>query len=212
MHDLYLVTHPHAEHTEAGLVGGWHDSSLTERGLLDARLIAVELERRNRGKSLPLRITASDLARCSRTAEILAARLKAPVTLDPRLREISFGEAEGRPTAWLNERQVPAPDDNRLDHRGPVPGAETRREVATRVGECVEELMADREHNHIVITHGYAQTFVITSWLHVPVESTGFVSFAPAPGSITHLHHDDVWRNRSVVDLANASHVGQHRP
>ena len=208
MHGLYLVTHPHAEHTEAGLVGGWHDSNLSERGLLDARLIAVELERRRGGKSRPLRITASDLARCSRTAEILAARLNAPVTLDPRLREISFGEADGRTIGWLNERQIPAPDDNRLDHRGPIPGAETRREVAMRVGECVAELMADREHDHVVITHGYAQIFVITSWLQIPVESTGFVSFTPSPGSIAHLTHDDLWRNRSVADLGNVSHLG----
>ena len=209
MHGLYLVTHPHAEHTEAGLVGGWHDSNLSERGLLDARLIAVELERRRGGKSRPLRITASDLARCSQTAEILAARLNAPVTLDPRLREISFGEADGRTTGWLNERQIPAPDDNRLDHRGPIPWRRDapRGRTARRGMHCGTD-GGPRKHDHVVITHGYAQTFVITSWLQIPVESTGFVSFTPSPGSITHLTHDDLWRNRSVADLANVSHLG----
>ncbi|MFJ1454719.1 histidine phosphatase family protein [Nocardia sp. N2S4-5] len=66
-------------------------------------------------------------------------RWESPVTEDSRLREISFGEAEERPNAWLAERQVPAPDHDRLDHRGPIVGAETRREVASRVGACVTE-------------------------------------------------------------------------
>ncbi|MGW4091327.1 hypothetical protein [Nocardia sp. NPDC004750] len=80
---------------------------------------------------------------------------------------------------------MPAPDHDRLDHRGPIRGAETRREVATRLGACV------RNHDHIVVTHGYALTFVLTTWMMLPVEAAGFVSFATAPGAITHLRHDD---------------------
>jgi probable phosphoglycerate mutase len=72
---------------------------------------------------------------------------------------------------------------------------------------CVRELMADRDHDHVVVTHGYAQSFVITTWLQVPVEAVGFASFAPRPGSITHLRHDDYWHNRTVVDLADTSHL-----
>lgn len=204
---LYVVTHPHAEHTARDLVGGWHDSRLTEAGRRDARRIARELECRRRDERRPLRIATSDLARCAETAEIVAAALGAPVTADPRLREISFGEAEGRPNAWLAERQVPAPDDDRLDHRGPVPGAETRREVATRVGACVRELMADRDRDHVVVTHGYAQTFVVTTWLRLPVEAVGFAAFATSPGAITHLRHDDHWRNRTVVSLGDTAHL-----
>lgn len=207
MHELYVVTHPHAEHTARDLVGGWHDSRLTADGRRDAARVAGELARRRRGASRPLRITTSDLARCAETAEIVAAALGAPLTLDPRLREISFGAAEGRPNAWLAERQVPAPDDDRLDHRGPVPGAETRREVATRVGACVAELIADRAHDHVVVTHGYAQTFVVTAWLHVPVEAAGFASFATSPGAITHLRQDGYWRNRTVVALGDTAHL-----
>ncbi|WP_236603552.1 histidine phosphatase family protein [Rhodococcus sp. WAY2] len=116
-----------------------------------------------RGDGPGLRVTTSDLARAAEIARILADALGAGVRADARLWEISFGEAEGRPNAWLSGRQIPAPDDDRLDHRGPVPGAETRREVATRVGACVRGLMADRDHYHVVITHGYAQTFVVTT-------------------------------------------------
>ncbi|MEV0029647.1 histidine phosphatase family protein [Nocardia sp. NPDC050793] len=206
MQNLYVVSHPHAQHTEANLVGGWHDSHLTPPGRHDAHLIAGELERR-RDTLRPIRITTSDLARCAETARILGTTLNAPVSTDARLREISFGEAEGRSNEWLAQRQIPAPDHNRLDHRGPIPGAETRREVATRVGACTRELMDDTGHDHIVVTHGYALTFVITSWMQIPVDAVGFASFATTPGAITHLRLDDYWRNRTLLGLADTAHL-----
>ncbi|RDI48520.1 putative phosphoglycerate mutase [Nocardia mexicana] len=207
MQDIYVVSHPHAEHTARDLVGGWHDSRLTSRGRRDARLVAEEFERRRRGNARAIRITTSDLARCAETAEIIASRLDAPVARDPRLREISFGDAEGRPNDWLAQRRVPAPDHDRLEHRGPIPGAETRRELATRVGASVRELMADVDHDHIVVTHGYALTFVITAWMQIPVDAVGFASFATKPGAITHLQLDDYWRNRTLLSLADTSHL-----
>ncbi|MGY1944369.1 histidine phosphatase family protein [Nocardia asiatica] len=207
MQDIYVVSHPHAEHTERDLVGGWFDSDLTARGRRDAFRVAEELVRRRDGVARPIRITTSDLARCVETARIIGAALGIPASADERLREIGFGEAGGRPNAWLARRQVPAPDHDRLDHRGPIAGAETRREVATRVGACVGELMADADHDHVVVTHGYALTFVITTWMMIPVDAAGFASFATEPGAITHLRHDDYWRNRTLVDLADTSHL-----
>ncbi|MEV3963525.1 histidine phosphatase family protein [Nocardia sp. NPDC050193] len=206
MQDVFVVSHPHAEHTQRKLVGGWHDSHLTTRGQRDAQLIAEALKRRH-DTARPIRITTSDLARCAETARVLATTLQSGVTADPRLREISFGEAEGRPNDWLAQRQVPAPDHDRLDHRGTIRGAETRREVATRVGACIRELMADTAHDHVVVTHGYALTFVITTWMQIPIDSVGFVSFATTPGAITHLRLDDYWRNRTLLSLADISHL-----
>lgn len=207
MRNMYVVTHPAADHHDADLVGGWYDSHLTDRGRLMAEAIATELKERLSVTDRPVRITTSDLARCTETAAIIAPRLDVPVTADERLREISYGEAEGRPNTWLDERQIPATDDNRLDHRGPIVGAETRREVATRVASCVRELMHDDDHDHVIVTHGFAQTFVIAAWLQLPVDAVGFVSFASSPGSITHLGHDDHWRNRVLASLADTSHL-----
>ncbi|WP_280397986.1 histidine phosphatase family protein [Nocardia carnea] len=120
----------------------------------------------------------------------------------------------GRPNEWLAQRQIPAPDHDRIDHRGPIGGTETRREVATRVGACISTLMADLDYDHIVVTHGYALTFVITSWMQIPVEAVGFASFATTPGAITHLRLDDYWRNRTLVALADTTHLksDENRP
>ncbi|WP_246490625.1 phosphoglycerate mutase family protein [Brevibacterium oceani] len=59
---LYLVTHPESRHHVEGRVGGWFDSSLTERGRSQARAIAAELRRRIPAASAEVR---SRLARAA---------------------------------------------------------------------------------------------------------------------------------------------------
>jgi glucosyl-3-phosphoglycerate phosphatase len=207
MKNLYVVAHPEAQHTVEDVVGGWYNSRLTSHGRAQADRIGKTLARRIRASSRPAQLVSSDLSRCAEAAEIVGRHIEMPARLDIRLREISFGEAEGRPNFWLAARQVPAPDHDRLDHRGPISGAETRREVATRVSSCVQELMADLDHDFIVMTHGYAHTFVVTAWLQLPIDAVGFASFATSPGAITHLQHDDYWRNRSMIALADTAHL-----
>lgn len=58
----------------------------------------------------------------------------APLRADARLREKSYGVAECRPQAWLDERFIapPAVGDRRSDHEG-IAGAETKGEFAERI-------------------------------------------------------------------------------
>ncbi|MCB5273508.1 hypothetical protein BJG92_01030 [Arthrobacter sp. SO5] len=55
MHEMYVVTHPVAEHSELDRVGGWYDSRLGTLGRMDASFVAQELN----GKSLPRTTTGS---------------------------------------------------------------------------------------------------------------------------------------------------------
>ena len=71
----------------------------------------------------------------------------------------------------------------------------------------MRELMDDLDHDHIVVTHGFAHTFVVSAWLQIPVEAAGFATFATTPGAITHLRHDDYWRNRTLAQLADTAHL-----
>ncbi|WP_280332566.1 hypothetical protein [Nocardia wallacei] len=41
MQDMYVVTHPHAERTAQGVVGGWFDSRLAPGGREDAGRVAI---------------------------------------------------------------------------------------------------------------------------------------------------------------------------
>lgn len=205
MKSIYVVTHTQSTHHLEGKVGGWYDTGLTSDGRRDAiatgdRLATVLGVR-------DVEIFSSDLLRASQTASAIASRFGQTVIETADLREISYGVAEGKPQAWLDERYVPAPDHNRMDHRVGIEGAETRREAAERIYRIVGEIVARPCEAQIVITHGFTLTLVICAWMKLPIDSIGFASFPAGSGSITHLHQDDFWRNRAVRSLADRSHL-----
>jgi probable phosphoglycerate mutase len=68
-------------------------------------------------------------------------------------------------------------------------------------------LEADGAHQ-IIVTHGFTVTFVRASWIRMPVESAGYVSFRAASGSITVLREDDYFHNRQVASLGDIGHLG----
>ena len=209
MKDVYVVTHAESEHRLRHVVGGWSDSDLTPSGREDAGRVGAELARRGVGAGASL--VASDLRRARSTAEIIAAMLELPLTLDPRLRELSFGEADGRPQEWLDARiRFPDPEVGRLDHLV-CEGAETRRDLALRTTSFIEELRAGGPRTVVVVTHGFAMTFLVAAWIGLPVESAGFVDFASRPAGITHLRWGPPFWNRTVGSLDDDSHLARAR-
>ncbi len=138
MKDLFVVTHTQSIHHVENKVGGWYDTGLTPRGEIDARATAERLASMVGGGDVE--IFSSDLLRASQTAAIIA-KLRQPVVETADLREISYGSAGGMPNDWSAARQTPAPDDNRMDRRGGIDDAETRRNIASRVYRCVETIV-----------------------------------------------------------------------
>lgn len=205
MKNLFAITHTESVHHIEGKVGGWYDTGLTPKGLRDARAVAGKLAALVEGREAE--IFTSDLLRATQTAQTIGEKLGCSVACMAGLREISYGIAEGRPQDWLDVRYVPAPDDDRLDHHCGIEGAETRRDVAKRVYPDMDAILARPCETQIVVTHGFALTFVIAAWMKLPIEATGFLSFPAKSGSITHLHQDDFWRNRSIVSLGDISHL-----
>ena len=201
MKEIFVVTHTQATHHIERRVGGWYDSELTEKGQADAARCSERLQEL---KLEGVPIFTSDLTRTRQTAETIAERLGSTVQLDPRLREMSFGEAEGMRLEELDFEITSSNGDSRLDYCS-VPGGETKRELASRLYEVLDEI-AERERA-IVCTHGYAATFLIAAWIRMPIESVGYVNFRVRPGSITHLTEDDLHANRIVASLGDTGHL-----
>lgn len=156
------------------------------------------------------RAVSSDLLRTRRTAEAIGRALGITPTFDGRLREKSYGAAQGRPQEWLDARFVPPPAvGDRLDHHEGVEGAETRRELAVRVYAAVTDLLvADTHGDHlVVVTHGFAATFVVAAWIGLPVDAAGHVAFPVPSGSITTLREDAFFANRAVVSVGDVAHL-----
>lgn len=205
MRNLFVVTHPQSVHHVEGRVGGWYDTALTELGRRQAEAIATRLADLTADCSPTL--TASDLLRCRETAEIIGRRLAVPARLTPDLREMRCGIAEGRPQAWLTARRLPVPEEGGLDDTGGIEGAETRRQTGTRIYRAMDEILTDPADCHIVVTHGFALTFVIAWWIGMPLENLGRVNFPVSSGSITHLAEHAFWKSRAVVTLGETDHL-----
>ncbi len=205
MQTLYVVTHPQSVHHVEGRVGGWYDTPLTDLGRRQAEAIASRLADLTAGQAPSL--TSSDLLRCHETAGIIGCHLSLTPRLTPDLREMSCGVAEGQPQAWLAARRLPVPEEGGLDDTGGIKGAESRRMVATRIYRAMDEILADPADCQIIVTHGFALTFVIAWWIGMPIESLGRVNFPVKSGSITHLAENAFWKSRAVVTLGETDHL-----
>jgi probable phosphoglycerate mutase len=204
---IYVVAHPEATHHVDRMVGGWHDSELTPAGQHAATSIAEAL----RGQipvDADVELYSSDLQRALQTARVVGDLMQVEPIVDGRLREKSYGVAEGKPQKWLGGQFVPPPPvGDRMHHDEGVPGAETKAAFAQRVYAASDAIMASSCEHQIIVTHGFAVTFVLASWIKMPIESVGFVSFRAAPGSISTLREDDYFHNRQVVSLGDTRHL-----
>lgn len=202
---IYVVTHTQSVHHVERRVGGWYDTPLTDKGRHDARLIADRL--RDLVVGSEVEIFCSDLRRAAQTAEAIAERFGIRTVSMPGLREAGHGVAEGMPEEWLRGRETAAPPENRMDHRRGIENAETRRDVALRVYGAVEEIVGRACASQIIVTHGFAFTFVVAAWLKLPIDGLGFIHFRATPGGITHLEDDGLRGSRTLARLNCTSHL-----
>ncbi len=207
MRTVHVVTHPEAAHHIEGVVGGWHDSLLTPAGVRAAGAIARAL-RAGIPDGAEVEVFSSDLRRTRQTADRIAELFGTEPVLDRRLREKSFGEAEGRPQEWLDRRFVPPPAvGDRMAYDEGVPGAESNAALARRIYAAVDEIVGRPCEHQIIVTHGFALTFVVACWIRMPVDSLDYVIFQARSGSITTLHEDDFYRSRRLVGLGDTRHL-----
>ena len=117
-------------------------------------------------------IISSSLCRCLDFARQLSERHAIPLQEEPRLREIGFGEWEGKTAAdimqhdakrLLNFWQSP------LEHT--PPGAETLHDFATRVIGAYEDILEQHRGKHVLLVgHAGQQRMVIRHVLAMPLE------------------------------------------
>jgi probable phosphoglycerate mutase len=94
---FWYLRHGETDWNRQGLSQGNIDIPLNELGLMQARDAATRL--RDRGITS---IVASPLSRARVTAEIVAEALGLDISIEPDLREVSWGVHEGQPVAdWL---------------------------------------------------------------------------------------------------------------
>ena len=201
MKKICLITHTEATHTVNNLVGGWYDSELTEVGRKQANALSSRVAEYGFDIATA-QVYSSDLTRAKQTAEIICGVHSNRIIFDARLREMSFGDNEGLPQSEHSKlMQFPPKTGNRLDHRI-CKGAESPRELASRVTEFVESIMQD-EQDVIVIAHGFSSSFVIAAFQQIPIEGMAYIDYKLRSASISILEVDDYFHNHAIK-LLNA--------
>ncbi|MEK7591329.1 MAG: class I tRNA ligase family protein [Patescibacteria group bacterium] len=129
-------------------------TNLTKRGTEQAKAAGDVLSREEVAQ-----IYASPLARTRETAEILKKHTDANVLMDDRLREVAFGDYEGKTVdfsdlTFVKARRAHKLEQNQIESIYHFPGMETWSAVEARTGEFLKEVLPRHRGEHIVIvTH-----------------------------------------------------------
>ncbi|MEY4744458.1 MAG: hypothetical protein RL272_403 [Candidatus Parcubacteria bacterium] len=145
----FLQRHGEAETNVADVISCWpelREWHLTEKGRAQVAASAKELKREKVDV-----IVSSDLLRTKETAQIISAEVGAPVTFDPRLRELDVAAFNGK---TVKEFHAAAAGLDRFDE--PVGGSgESLNDVRRRMVAFLKELDATYSGKNIVIvSHG----------------------------------------------------------
>lgn len=163
---FYIFRHGETDWNKARRCQGHTDTPLNETGLGQA----LELSQRLYG--LPIEIIySSDLKRARATGEVVASKLNIPITFDSRLREMSYGEAEGMiyqdaidkfgQEIWNRLQSF----KREYDEVG-FPGGETRVVARTRFENVLHEIILNTNFKVIALsTHGGALRNLLQNFL-----------------------------------------------
>jgi broad specificity phosphatase PhoE len=169
---LILVRHGETDWNALGRAQGQIDQPLNERGLAQADLVGRYVR-----DHFDVQTTwSSDLARCARTAQGLGAEIR----LSKTIREISFGDWEGK--RWEDIRQEDQRGADRLSSGDPEfcpPGGESMGDVIARARRFLDETaILDAEGDVAVVAHGGSLKCLMIVLLGLPESALGRFHFS----------------------------------
>jgi probable phosphoglycerate mutase len=183
MKRIFLIRHAQSELNEKGVFQGSLDSDLTPLGFVQARLVA-----RHISKEGVERIVSSPQRRAYKTALVLGDVLGLEVEVDQRLREMSFGELEGKSFWDLMKREREMIVNWLRDPVSyPLPTQEPMEAFEKRVSSFLEDLVSRKENCIAVVAHGgtlHALVCLATGldlskmwWIHMDNASVSLLLF-----------------------------------
>lgn len=170
---IYIVRHGETNGNLRGILQGWTDEPLNEKGRQLARVTAKALS----DVKFDV-VISSPLSRAYETAQIMLAENqfeKPDILIENRIKEINFGEWE---CLGITKDNFEIPSENFNDfYDNPflfqnAPGGESIQQVCDRTGEFYRELVINAAYNDktiLLTTHGFAlramlqQVYVNTS-------------------------------------------------
>ncbi|WP_018077391.1 histidine phosphatase family protein [Thiobacillus denitrificans] len=136
------------------------------------------------------RIVASPLLRCRAFAETLASRHGLPLAVDARLKEVGFGEWEGRSAAEIEQDAPGTLARFKADPVNARPaGAEPLADFHARVAAALDSLLEQHAGQHVLLVGHAGVIRMALAWaLHIPLERAYRIEVASA--GLTRLRFD----------------------
>ncbi|MGZ5477781.1 MAG: histidine phosphatase family protein [Thermoanaerobaculia bacterium] len=162
---LILVRHGETEHNLAGIVQGWSDSELSERGRQQVARLAERLKTFEADV-----IFSSPLQRAMTTAQLIAGATGLEVRTLDGLREMNYGRWEGQ--SFLDIRKTDESIYRRwvADSSFACPEGESHDDVLARVRGALDSL--NEAKRPIVVAHGTAIRIAATALLDLPLSAS----------------------------------------
>ena len=189
---VHFVRHGETVWHHDNRYAGSSDVALTDLGVLQGELLGRWAATQNIE-----RVISSDLERARRTASFAADALGVTVQIDPRLREVHFGEGEGLTSSEMMERFpeeraafVAAPASH------PLPGGESGADAVDRAGQALIEL-TESGGSVLVVAHTTLGRLLLCHILGLQLD--GYRRAFPSVGNGT-VTTFDLPRNVATVD------------
>ena len=152
---LYIVRHGQTDWNKVRKLQGLTDIQLNENG----RQVAIDLGDKLEQEGVTFdEIFSSPLIRAYETACLIRGRQNVPITRDERIREISFGEAEGMDyETWMSEDNPQRAFFTEPHKYIPPQDGETIEEVQARGREFIQEIIEPlygQAKRVMIVAHG----------------------------------------------------------
>lgn len=145
MVNLYLIRHGRQNSKLCNV-----DVELSSEGMFQAELL------RDRLKNYEIdALYSSNLLRARQTAEIINKALWLPIKIREEIKEISFGDMEGKSDEYNDTNFYEFKQEQlKLLEDMPYPGGESGTSVYERAMPVIEELVQSGSKNIVIVTHG----------------------------------------------------------
>jgi probable phosphoglycerate mutase len=168
---ILLIRHGETEFNRERRLQGHVDSPLTELGVRQAEAVGRLLHDLVRREPGEWSLVSSPLGRAHRTAQIIDKRLGLGVRLDDRLKEMSWGERDGRLRSELDSLY---PETfGRSGWAFDAPGGESLEMVSGRLQDWLDSLAPEPDRRVIAVSHGVSGRVLRGLYASLPRERMG---------------------------------------
>lgn len=163
---IWITRHGSTEYNDQDLLQGRIDNTLSERGVREAELLSGRLRR----ETIDV-IFHSPLTRARQTAEIINRHHQVELKPVTAFIEIDMGTWEGLNFLDVVKENPKIYHDWLIDPETQVPGGESFGQVFTRIEPGVDEILAAKEKNILIVAHAMVNRAVLGNLLGMPILS-----------------------------------------